>query len=169
MVSSEAELRRQVTGLYVDHYGWLTGWIRRKLGNASIAADLAQDAFVSIIDAGSVASIREPRPFLATVARRLLSHYHRRQVLETSYLELLAELPEDHAPAPEVRLIALQTLSAIDRALDGLPPKVREAFLLAHLLDLKYSEIAQRLNVSASSVKQYLLRANGQCVLALLD
>ena len=169
MVSSEAELRQQVAGLYVDHYGWLTGWIRRKLGDAGVAADLAQDAFVSIIDAGTASSIREPRPFLATVARRLLSHYHRRQALESSYLELLAELPEAHAPAPEFRLMALQTLSQIDRALEGLPVKVREAFLLAHLLDLKYAEIAQRLNVSASSVKQYLLRANRQCLLVLMD
>ncbi|MCE4063439.1 sigma-70 family RNA polymerase sigma factor [Pandoraea sputorum] len=169
MASSEAELREQVAGLYVDHYSWLTGWIRRKLGDASIASDLAQDAFVSIIHTGAVAGIREPRPFLATVARRLLSHYYRREALETSYLELLAELPQEHMPPPEVRLIALQTLSAIDRALDGLPAKVKEAFLLAHLLDLKYSEIAERLNVSSSSVKQYLLRANRQCVLTLLD
>lgn len=51
--------------------------------------------------------------------------------------------------------------------LDGLPPKVREAFLLAHLVELSYAEIAERLRVSTSSVKQYLTKANRECLFAL--
>lgn len=168
MASSEAELHRHVADLYVDHYGWLTGWIRRKLGDGGMAADLAQDTFVNLIVAGNAEDIREPRPFLATVAKRVLSHYHRRQALETSYLQLLSELPEEFAPAPELRIVALQTLALIDRALDGLPAKVREAFLLAHLAEMKYADIAEQLGVSLASVKLYMLRANRQCVQALL-
>jgi RNA polymerase sigma-70 factor (ECF subfamily) len=96
-----------------------------------------------------------------------MAHRQRRKLLETSYLELLAALPEELAPSPELQLLALEAVQQVDQALDGLPPKVKEAFLLAHLQELSYAQIAQRLGVSSSSVKQYLTRANRHCLFAL--
>ncbi|OWT64133.1 RNA polymerase subunit sigma [Candidimonas nitroreducens] len=154
--------------LYVEHSTWLHGWLRKRVGDTFAAADLAQDTFLSLLDGkAATAEIRKPRPFLATVAGRLLAHRRRRQLLETAYLEALACLPEEVAPSPETRLMALESLQQIDRALDGLPPKVREAFLLAHLVELSYAEIAERLGTSTSSVKQYLTKANRVCMFAL--
>ncbi|MFQ1063500.1 sigma-70 family RNA polymerase sigma factor [Bordetella trematum] len=153
--------------LYADHHTWLQAWLRRQLGDAFSAADLAQDTFVSVLAAGTAREIVQPRPFLATIARRLVWRQRRRQQLESCYLEWLASLPPALAPGAEARLIALQALQQVDRALAGLPAKVKEAFLLAQLEGLSYAEIAQRLNVSASSVKQYLTRANRQCLFSL--
>lgn len=168
MPAPDLPLADNFTGLYVEHSTWLQGWLRRRIGDTFTAADIAQDTFLSLLD-GKIAAqeIREPRPFLATVANRLLAHRHRRQLLETSYLEAIACLPEATAPSPETQLMAVQSLQEIDRVLDGLPPKVREAFLLAHLAELSYAEIALRLKVSASSVKQYLTRANRECLFAM--
>ncbi|MFT3801138.1 MAG: sigma-70 family RNA polymerase sigma factor [Burkholderiaceae bacterium] len=167
MGASDCSLSPLVETLYSDHHGWLEDWLRRKLGDSFVAADLAQDAFVSVIAAGSAGQIREPRPFLATIARRLVAHHHRRRVLEEAYLQVLAGLPEDMAPSPESQYLALEALREIDRALDGLPPLVREAFLLAHFEELGYADIAVRLKVSTSSVKQYLTRAHRHCLFAL--
>lgn len=163
----EFVLRQKVESLYVDHHAWLQGWLRRKLGDSFVAADLAQDTFVSVMASGKAQDIREPRSFLATIARRLVAHRHRRQVLETGYLEMLAQLPEALMPSAEMQCMAIEALQQLDRALDGLPSKVKEAFLLAHLEELSYAEIAQRLGVSSSSVKQYLTRANCQCLFAI--
>lgn len=168
MPAPDLPLAKDFSGLYAEHSSWLQGWLRRRIGDTVAAADVAQDTFLSLLDGKTAAAeIREPRPFLATVANRLLAHRHRRQLLETAYIEALACLPEEVAPSPETRLIALQSLQEIDRVLDGLPPKVREAFLLAHLAELSYAEIAARLKVSASSVKQYLSRANRECLFAM--
>ena len=169
MPAAESAMHEEVRSLYGEHHGWLQGWLRRKLGDSFAAADLAQDTFVSVIATGTAAGIREPRPFLATIARRLIAHRHRRQVLEQSYLEALAALPQAMAPSPEVQLLAVEALHQIDRVLDSLPPPVREAFLLAHLEGLSYAQIAERLGVSDSSVKQYLSRANRKCIFHLAD
>lgn len=156
-----------VERLYSDHHGWLCGWLRRKVGDTFVAADLAQDTFVTVIAAGSAPQIQAPRPFLATIARRLVAHRQRRLLLEEAYLEALAALPPALAPSPETQCLALEALRQVDQALADLPAPVKEAFLLAHLEALSYAEIAERLNVSASSVKQYLTRANRQCLFAL--
>ncbi|MDU7470697.1 MAG: sigma-70 family RNA polymerase sigma factor, partial [Serratia marcescens] len=78
-----------------------------------------------------------------------------------------SELPAIEAPSPEVRQQTLEMLEQLDQALDGLPAHVREAFLLAHLQGMRYCDIAERLRVSTSSVKQYLQRANLHCFFAL--
>lgn len=151
--------------LYPDHQGWL----RRRLGNDADAADLVQDTVLSVLCSGKAAEIAEPRPYLTTIARCLVAHRHRRQRLEEAYLEALAALPEAVEVSPETQALALETLQRLDRALDGLPSKVREAFLLVHLQEASYLEAAQALGVSASSIKQYLMRANQQVVLILLS
>ena len=160
MPAAEITQHQELHALYSSHFGWLQGWLLHKLGNAFEASDLAQDTFISVLTAVHAPQIREARPFLATIARRLVAHRYRRQVLEEAYLAALACLPPEVAPPPEARLLALEALQEIDAALDGLPPPVRQAFLLAQLDGLSYAEIAERLGVSSSSVKQYLTRAN---------
>jgi RNA polymerase sigma-70 factor (ECF subfamily) len=44
-------LQRDVAALYTTHHGWLQGWLRKKVGNAFDAADLAQDTFVRLLTA----------------------------------------------------------------------------------------------------------------------
>lgn len=167
MGTVKVELQDQVETLYSEHHHWLLGWLRRRLGDSFLAADLAQDTFVNVITGGRSNEIREPRPFLATIAKGLVANFHRRQLLETSYLDLIAAMPEELASSPEVQFLALEALRQIDQALNGLPAKVKEAFLLAHFEELSYAEIAQRLAVSASSVKQYLTRANSHCLFSI--
>lgn len=149
--------------LYTDHRNWLQAWLRKRVGNSSDAADLVQDTFLSVLNGGALPDIRTPRPFLATVASRLVLRRRQRRRLEETYLARMAALPSEVAPSAEAHLLALETLQQLDSALDGLPANARKAFLLAHLEHLSYSNIAQRLKVSTSSVKQYLGKANRCC------
>ncbi|MGC8160062.1 sigma factor-like helix-turn-helix DNA-binding protein, partial [Salmonella enterica] len=73
------------------------------------------------------------------------------------------QMPPEHLPSPEAQLLVLETLNEVDAMLAGLPPKVRSAFLLSQLDGLAYAEIAARLEVSLSSVQQYMKRAFTAC------
>ncbi|WP_315125406.1 sigma-70 family RNA polymerase sigma factor [Comamonas antarctica] len=150
--------------LYVQHHGWLRGWLRRRVGNSADAADFAHDTYIRVMESRTaVASMAEPRAFLTTVAKRVVANHLRHRAVEQAYLASIAHLPEPLAPSPEERALVLETLMELDALLDGLPPKVRSAFLWAQLDGLPYAEIAQRLGVSLSSVKQYMARALRHC------
>ena len=164
MSAAESVIHREVTALYIDHHGWLQGWLRKKVGNAFDAADLAQDTFVRALLAPRLDELREPRAWLTTVAHGLMVNHLRRQDLERAYLEALAAQPVPHAPSLEERAMVLETLHEIDALLDGLPPKARSAFLLSQLEGLKYADIATRLGVSVSMVKKYMLQAMTHCM-----
>ena len=173
MAVSEDSLRDTMHALYSDHHGWLQGWLRRRLGCAHSAADLAHDTFVRLIAtpdaARRVADIREPRDYLATVARRVMIDYFRRRTLERAYLKALALDPEVESGSLEQRSIILETLCEIDAMLDGLGAKPKQAFLMSQLEGLSYAEIAHRLGVSVSSINKYMARAVERCLLLRLD
>lgn len=166
MSSSDASLHRQAETLYAEHHSWLAGWLRRRMGGEEAAADLAQDTFVRILTARETPALLEPKAFLATIARRLLANHYRREAIERAYLDTLASLPETLAPSPEERRQVLETLCAIDKALDALPAKAREAFLLAQLEGMKYEDIALRLGVTTRTVGNYMVRAVQACFFA---
>lgn len=156
-----------LAGLYREHHGWLLGWLRRRLDGAHNADDLAQDTFVRLLTSADEVAPREPRPYLITIAKRLVIDHGRRTSLERAYLDALAQLPEPVAPSPEQRLLVLETLQRIDAVLDGLPARARTAFLLAQLEGLTYAEIGTRLGVTERSVKRYVAQAFEHCILLL--
>ena len=157
-----------VQTLYAAHHSWLVARLRRKLGCAWDAADLAQSTFVRVLTAKglTLGEVLEPRAYLTTIAQRLLANHLRRRQIECVYLEALASLPEPVAPPPEAQLMVLETLVAIDRLLGGLPVVARKAFLLWRLEDLTQEEIAAQLGISRTSVRRHLAQAAERCYFA---
>lgn len=157
-----------LTTLYREHHGWLYGWLRGKLGNRAEAADLAHDTFLRLLGKREVtplASLREPRGYLATIARGLLIDRYRRQALEHAYLEALAQQAEPTAVCAETHAIIIETLLAVDRLLDSLGARTRTIFLLAQIEELSYADISRRLGVSLPTVKKHLVRAYTECLM----
>lgn len=154
---------------YGDHHGWLRGWLRKRLGNAFDAADLAHDTYVRIIASGTTPGPDQSRRYLTQVANGLLIDLYRRRAIETRYLEAVALLPPAQVPSEEARALVVEALVEIDTILHALPAKVRTALLLCKLDGMRYSEIAKRLKVSESSVEKYIATALVACYGALYD
>ena len=165
MSSTASPLHNEVAALYTNHHSWLQGWLRKKLGDACQASDLAHDIFVRLLAREEPVQASEPRAYLTTIAKGVLVNWYKRQALERAYLETLALLPEPETPSPEQRALMLETLHQIDAMLDALPALARRTFLLSQLEGLKYEEIAQRLGISLTSVKRYMAQAFRQCLL----
>ena len=166
MIEAATPNEQTLHALYRDHRSWLENWLSRRMGNAWDAADLSQDTFVRVLaSAQPLADLREPRAYLLTVGKRLLSNFYTRRSLEQAYLEALARLPEESVPSPEQRWLLLETLQALDELLDGLAPVMRRAFLWSQLEGLGYREIAERLKVSERTVKRYMAQAYEHCLL----
>lgn len=166
-MSDAAMLKEQTFhDLYRDHRGWLESWLSRRLSNGCDAADLSQDTFLRLLASSQrVADLQEPRAYLLTVGKRLLSNFYQRRSLEQAYLAALAAMPEDCVPSPETRWLLLETLQALDELLDGLPRAVRRAFLWSQLEGLTYQQIAERLQVSERTIKRYMAQAYEHCLL----
>lgn len=166
MSSGEPAFQSAISALYSEHHSWLFGWLRRKLGCAHNAADLAQDTFVRILNAReSVATLREPRAFLSTTARRLIIDQSRRKKIENAYLQELALTAQalEGFQSPEQILTTLEALEQIAFILEGMHEKARQAFVLYYLDGMTQCEIARQLGLSDRTVRKYLIQALLHC------
>jgi len=164
-----SDTRQQIADLYADHHGWLRGWLHKRLGNASDAADLTHDTYVRLLVSERFPTSAQSRAWLTQIARGLVIDLHRRRRLELAWQETLASLPSPETPPLEQQAIILETLVAIDTALDALPARVRETFLLSQFDGLTYREIAARLGISVAAVRKYMLKAASACLMTLTD
>ncbi|CAM3643204.1 RNA polymerase sigma factor [Pseudomonas wadenswilerensis] len=167
MSSVQSPHTELVGTLYRDHRSWLLAWLRRNIACAERAEDLSQDTFVRLLGREQLPAPREPRAFLLAIARGLLFDHFRRAALEQAYLAELMLIPEAEQPSPEEQHLILEDLKAIDRLLGKLSSKARAAFLYNRLDGLGHAEIAERLGVSVSRVRQYLAQGMRQCYVAL--
>lgn len=167
-MSSVQNPHRDIVGaLYRDHRGWLLSWLRRNVACPQRAEDLSQDTFVRLLGRDELNAPNQPRAFLAAVARGLLFDHFRRAALEQAWLDELAQLPLAEHPSPEEQHLILEDLKVIDAMLAKLSSKARAAFLYNRLDGLGHAEIAERLGVSVSRVRQYLAQGMRQCYVAL--
>ncbi|WP_322050177.1 sigma-70 family RNA polymerase sigma factor [Paraburkholderia bannensis] len=162
MTAAEPTFHCEVHALYEAHHGWLQTWLRRRLGDAADAADLAHDAFVRLIvkpAPGGLGQPGEARAYLRAMAQGLCVDLWRRRQVEQAWLDTLAALPEPCEPSPEQHAIVIETLMEIGALLGRLSGKVRTAFMLAQIHGLSTREIALELQVSDRMVQKYLAQA----------
>lgn len=128
------------------------------------AGDLAQDAFLKIVEASEKAEIKAPIHLLFRIARnatidRLRSKSRAAALFRTDGLE--ADAP-DFTASPERILIASERLRRAMAVIQNMPPKRREVFLLHRIEGLSYPQIARRSGVSIKTVEKHMAAAMAQ-------
>lgn len=155
-----------LAALYTAHHGWLLSLLRRRLGNAADAADLAHDAFIRLLlKPREFPSAEGARAYLSVVAKGLCVDLWRRREIEQAWLDELARQPQALAVSAEEQVAALQALVEIDQMLRRLPARAAEAFVLAMVQGLTDAAIAERLGVSDRMVRKYVAQAMAECLL----
>lgn len=149
----------------------LERYLARKLDSPEDAAEVAQEAFLRLHRLDQPQELDNARAFLFQVATNLAVDHLRRRTLYFRFLNAEKSLVDENEPpdpnaegiSPEEVIAAREKLQAIYRAVDGLPFKVKQAFLLHRRSGLPYGQIARELNVSVSSVEKYVLQALRHC------
>jgi RNA polymerase sigma factor (sigma-70 family) len=150
--------------LFEQWYPRLVRAARRRLGSPDDAEDVAQDAFVQLIDARRAESRRaavprDSRAWLFTVTDRLAIDRHRATVRR----ERVAALPSVHVvpevPSADDEIEREECIARVQRVLQALDARDRQLLLLHHA-GLAYREIAAQLGVAPSSIGSLLTRAH---------
>ncbi|WP_346839041.1 sigma-70 family RNA polymerase sigma factor [Microbulbifer sp. SAOS-129_SWC] len=156
--------------LFAEHGQALVRFVTRIVRSPEDAEDIAQHAYLRLQKLNSEKELDNPRAYLYQIANNLAVDQLRRGKLHMEYVsqQMPAEgetLGDDHADqqSPERVLAARQQLQAIHDAMDSLPLKCRQAFLLHRTRGLSYNEIATEMNTSVSSVEKYILQALKTC------
>jgi len=136
----------------------LMRFLRANWRNHSDVIDLRQEIYSRLWTSAGRQIPDDPKRFLLVTARNLLiTRLRDEQVVP---IEAIAELDTldlaMDAPGPDRIVIARDELRHLQSTLDELPPRCREAVVLAHVEELNGHEIAQRMNISESAVSMHL-------------
>lgn len=156
--------RGNVQAIYLLHSAEIERFLLRRLSCPDTAADLTQETFARLLRLGAIEQIENVRAYLYRTATNLaLDHQRRRKHMHQSTDPKVLQNVADLGPDVERRLLSRERLERLRRAVDSLPPRQREVFLLHKFADLSYQEISDRLGISKNTVMVHMVRALGQC------
>lgn len=159
------EHARVLSQLFECHNRVLVAFLASRLGNEEEAMEVAQEAYVKLLQLDRPGAISFLRAYLFRTAANLavdrLRRRSRAQRLEPVYDE--DELTDTRSPGRQA--IASEELAIVRRALLELPEHYRQAFLMRRFDELDTTTIGQRLGVKETQVRTYLRRVVAYCQL----
>jgi RNA polymerase sigma-70 factor (ECF subfamily) len=157
-VIDDRRLRDRFGALFRQFYPALCSFVVQYVRSRAVAEELVQDLFLRLWERRESWQDAMPsRSYLYQAARnRAFDHIKRQRVAERESLELVEETDP---PAAEAELDAQDLRAALDRAIEQLPPRTREVFVLSKGHGLTYPQIAEALTISVKTVEAQMTRA----------
>ena len=129
------------------------------------ADDLVQEVFLAMHRRVDQSPIDNVQGYLFRVAAGVLSKHPARA------RGAVEPIPESFSMAdelsPERRLLGREALDRLVTALQGLPPRAREAFTLHRFEEMTDAAIAAHMRVSVSAIEQLISRASERLTAAM--
>ncbi len=140
------------------------------------ALDIVQDAMLKLADKYADKPAAEYPMLFQRILQNTMRDFWRRQKVRNLWTTLLSSFgagqdgEEDHDPLdtidvedegtnPAIQLERSQTMQIIEKALEKLPARQREAFVLRYWEDMDVAETAEMMGCSQGSVKTHCSRA----------
>ena len=137
----------------------LFGFLRGMSLSKDEAEDVIQETCEKIIKNVSTAEVINLKAYMYKTARNITLNEFRRTKNKNTALEVLRINYEVIQPNfPEKTYEAEQELQQVLDAINTLPPKCRQVFILKHVEQLPYREIADKMGISVGTVEKHLAK-----------
>ncbi|HVR52090.1 MAG TPA: sigma-70 family RNA polymerase sigma factor [Pseudorhodoferax sp.] len=151
------------------YYKDLLRFCSQNVKDTDAARDVVQETYVRFLSAqqrGASAAL-QPGAVLHQIAKRLLiDRYRRAAVRRHENIDELQEFEQPAAPRhcqPEEALGSMQIIRAYVGAIEALPARCREAFVLRVFDEMSHAQIAEKMGISCSMVEKHVVRAMVAC------
>jgi RNA polymerase sigma-70 factor (ECF subfamily) len=146
----------------------LLNYIGRMVGERELALDFTQDVFIK-----TYASLHTYRPqhkfstWLFKIASNLTIDYWRKKKIDAFSLDQTRDVDDDRPsiqiPAKELSVIEKFELrevrERVERAMQKIPPSLRELFVWRHINEFSYEEIAEIKGLPVGTIKNKVFQA----------
>jgi RNA polymerase sigma factor (sigma-70 family) len=159
---------RSVGEIFTRNKSDLMECLARRVGRDS-ALDLLQETFARLLRGSAIEGALDPDAYVRTVALNLARDFSRRQACEAKRFTA-AEISPEVAGAelsPFEHYEVGEKTRLLYAAIEALPPKCRQVFIMRRFHDLSQEDIAKRLGISRNMVEKHLRLALERCRAAL--
>ncbi len=160
-----------IARLFSEHNRALVGYLVSRLRSEQEAKEVAQEAYVRMLQLDKLGTASLLRAYLfRTAANIAVDRLRRRNTLQRiEASDLFRELnsPDADAYNPERAALREETERQLQSCLQELPDKCREVFILHRLGGLGQQEVAAKLGCSERMVRRYVTYALVYCRLRM--
>lgn len=151
------------------HHDALIRFLRRRLRDPADAEDMAQEAYIRMMRYEGSREVSSPSSLLYRVAGNLATDQFRAEQTRhaADHVDIHEIAPASEHPEADRELAAKEDLAVALQAIDELPPKCRQVFLLSRVRHMTYQEIATHCGISVKMVEKHMHRALATCVKAV--
>lgn len=142
----------------------LRGFFAKRVYEQDDVEDLVQDVFLRLMQRASGRPIERVEQYIFQTAANVLRdrgrrRATRRQESHEPYDEAVHESSSDTEFSPERVLMGREAVIQVFAALEGLPERTRDIFVLRALEQHKYCEIANMLRISTRATEKHMAKA----------
>lgn len=143
---------------YARYGSMLLPFLLKLVGSQDMAEEIVQEVFLKVwLHRDKLATVENPRYWLFRVAANVARNWLKRQLLAEKVMRRQQEIKiqnpvSDHMEYKAIREVVLKTIAAF-------PPQRKRIYQMSRDEGLKPSEIASKMNLSVSTVKNTLLSA----------
>jgi RNA polymerase sigma factor (sigma-70 family) len=152
-----------VRRLFQEHNRALVSFLTARLHSVQDARDVAQEAYVRVLQLDKPEGLSFLKAFLFKTAANLAIDRVRAQSIR-NHVDVDLVFDEIEEPVvPEREVLAQQELDVIARRLQGLPSQCRYAFAMHVLLERPIRDIAAELRLTERMVRYYVVQGLDRC------
>lgn len=149
---------RTFEAVYRQEAPKLLSFLRRRIWLEDDRDDMVQEAFTRLAASRSVNAWSNPGAYLHGIVRHLLADRVRAWTKTRSFDPVLYE-SEQEVAGPDAALELHEMREHYRLAVDSLPPRTKEVYLLHRADELGYRQIAERLDISIRTVEWHVAEA----------
>jgi len=139
------------------YYSGLVIYADQIIKNIPVSEDIVQSVFLKLWETRETLDIRSFRSYFIQCVKNRCIDYLRNCEVKNKFSQELMDDPQVEMQEDLWTLMELDEL--IQQAIDKLPPRCREIFLMSRTENLKIAEIAEKLRLSARTVETQISKA----------
>lgn len=159
--------------LYTDYYSYLCYLAIEFVKDKYVAEEIVSDIFFALWEKRELIQINTSlSAYLIRSVKNRCINYSLHCKVEQRLNQTISEKLIQHSLVDEYpmgSLITKELTSLIKKSIENLPEQCRQTFLLSRDEELKYEEIAERLNISINTVKTQMKIALSKLRVSLKD
>ena len=153
----ETDSREWFQGVFDENYEYIRNYLFYLSGDADLADDLVQDVFLQLWEKQHTIKQETVKAFLFTVARNAFLKNYRQKKYDLKFKSTYFEKIEHESP--EFILELKEFDKKLQKTISDLPERCRVVYLMNRKDEMKYSQIAESLNVSVKAVEKQMSKA----------
>lgn len=138
--------------IFDNHFEEVRRYIFYRCGDEETASDLAQEVFMRVWEKRTKLTLDYIKPLLYKIAGDCVVSDYRKKTVQIGFAQNMKLEFENISPQDQLQYQELKQQYA--KALEQLSESQRTTFLMSRNDELKYNEIAERLNISVKAVEK---------------